>query len=110
MVADSATYVETFKKQFNGETPTYITAAGTAGALVLQLAIEKAGSVDPVKVREAMLTLDTTTFFGPVKFNDAGVDEKATAVVAQVQGGKAVVVYPKDIASAPVQYPRKPFQ
>lgn len=108
VIADSATYVDTFKKQF-GDAPTYITAAGTAGALVLQLAIEKAGSVDPVKVREAMLQLDTDTFFGPVKFNDAGVDEKASAVVAQVQGGKAVPVFPKAIAAAPVVYPRKPF-
>lgn len=110
VVADSATYVETFKKQFDGQVPTYITAAGTAGALVLQLAIEKAGSLDPVKVREAMLALDTDTFFGPVKFDEAGVDVKASAVVAQVQGGTAVPVFPKAIAAAPVIYPRKPFQ
>lgn len=109
VVADSAAYVDGFKKQFGGEVPTYITAAGTAGALSLQLAIEKAGSIDPVKVREAMLQLDTDTFFGPVKYNDAGVDVKASAVVAQVQGGKAVPVYPAAIAAAPVVYPRKPF-
>ena len=110
VVADSAFYVSSFQKQFGGETPTYITAAGTAGALVLQLAIEKAGSLDPAKVREAMLQLDTDTFFGPVKFNDAGVDVKASAIVAQVQGGKAVAVYPQAIAEAKVVYPRKPFQ
>jgi branched-chain amino acid transport system substrate-binding protein len=108
VIADAQAYLTGYEKAF-GTTPNYITASGTAGALALQLAIEKAASLDPVKVRDAMLQLDVETFFGPFKFNETGVDEKASAVISQVQNGKAIPVYPKEIAAASVRYPRKPF-
>jgi branched-chain amino acid transport system substrate-binding protein len=109
MIADAAAYMSGYEKQFGGK-PNYITASGTAGALALQLAIEKAASLDPVKVREAMLQLDVQTFFGQLQFDQAGVDKKASAVISQVQGGVAVPVYPAEIAAAKVRYPRKPFE
>jgi branched-chain amino acid transport system substrate-binding protein len=110
LVADADAYLAGYQKAFGGAKPNYITASGTAGALALQLAIEKAGSLDPVKVRDAMLQLDVETFFGHVQFDQAGVDKKASAVISQVQGGVAVPVYPGEIAAAPVRYPRKPFE
>jgi branched-chain amino acid transport system substrate-binding protein len=110
LVADADAYLAGYQKAFGGAKPNYITASGTAGALALQLAIEKAGSLDPVKVRDAMLQLDVETFFGHVQFDQAGVDTKASAVISQVQGGVAVPVYPGEIAAAPVRYPRKPFE
>lgn len=110
LVADSDAYLAGYQKAFGGAKPNYITASGTAGALALQLAIEKAGSLDPVKVRDAMLQLDVETFFGHVQFDQAGVDKKASAVISQVQGGVAVPVYPSEIAAAPIRYPRKPFE
>ena len=110
LVADAAAYVAGYEKEFGGSKPNYITASGTAGALALQLAIEKAGSLDPVKVRDAMLQLDVETFFGRVQFDQTGVDKKASAVISQVQGGTAVPVYPAEIAAKPVRYPRKPFE
>lgn len=109
LVADASAYVAGYEKEFGGSKPNYITASGTAGALALQLAIEKAGSLDPVKVRDAMLQLDVETFFGHVQFDQTGVDKKASAVISQVQGGAAVPVYPAEIAAKPVRYPRKPF-
>jgi branched-chain amino acid transport system substrate-binding protein len=109
LIADAAAYETGYEKAF-GSKPNYITAAGTAGALSLQLAIEKAGSLDPVKVRDAMLELDVETFFGRVHFDQNGVDSKASPVISQVQGGKAVPVYPTDIAAATMRYPRKPFE
>ena len=108
MVANSATYATGYKAMFNMDA-NYLSAAGTASGIVLQQAITAAGTLEPVKVRDALSKLDFETFFGKVKFNDRGVDIAASAVVAQVQNGKAVPVYPKDIAAAPIQYPRKPF-
>jgi branched-chain amino acid transport system substrate-binding protein len=110
LVADAGAYVTGYEKEFAGAKPNYITASGTAGALALQLAIEKAGSLDPVKVRDAMLQLDVETFFGHVQFDQTGIDKKASAVISQVQGGVAVPVYPAEIAAKPVRYPRKPFE
>ncbi len=108
VIGNGADYVKGYEKQF-GSAPNYITAAGTAGAVALQLAIEKAASLDPVKVRDAMLHLDTETFFGPLKFEQDGTDPDASAIISQVQGGKAIPVYPAAIAEAKVHYPRKPF-
>jgi branched-chain amino acid transport system substrate-binding protein len=107
-VPNCASYTAGYKAMFGMEA-NYLSAAGTASGIVLQQAITNAGSLDPVKVRDAMSKLDFETFFGKVKFNDHGVDTAASAVVAQVQNGKAVPVFPKDIAAAAIQYPRKPF-
>ena len=37
-----------------------------------RLAIEKAGTLDPAKVRDALATIETPTFFGRVKFGPTG--------------------------------------
>jgi branched-chain amino acid transport system substrate-binding protein len=109
LIADADAYMTGYEKAF-GSKPNYITASGTAGALALQLAIEKAGSLDPVQVRDAMLKLDVETFFGHFQFDQNGVDVRASAVISQVQGGKAIPVYPTEIAAAAIRYPRKPFE
>ena len=108
LVADSAAYVKGYTAQFGTE-PNYLGASGTAAGIVLQEAIKAAGSIEPAKVRDAMSKLDFQTFFGNVKFNERGVDITASAVVAQVQNGRAIPVFPLAIAAAPIVYPRKPF-
>jgi branched-chain amino acid transport system substrate-binding protein len=108
VVGNSADYVRGYRAMFNTD-PNYLSAAGTASGIVLQQAITDAGTIQPAKVRDAMSKLDFETFYGKIKFNDRGVDTAASAVVAQVQNGKAIPVYPLDVAAAPIQYPRKPF-
>jgi branched-chain amino acid transport system substrate-binding protein len=108
VVGNSADYVRGYRAMFNTD-PNYLSAAGTASGIVLQQAITNAGTIQPAKVRDAMSKLDFETFYGKIKFNDRGVDTAASAVVAQVQNGKAIPVYPLDVAAAPIQYPRKPF-
>jgi branched-chain amino acid transport system substrate-binding protein len=108
VVPDCASYVRGFRAMFNAD-PNYLTAGGTVSGIVLQQAITNAGTIEPKAVREALTKLDFQTFFGNVKFNDKGIDVAASAVVSQVQNGKAVPVYPKAVEVAPVRYPRKPF-
>jgi branched-chain amino acid transport system substrate-binding protein len=108
VVGNSADYVRGYRAMFNTD-PNYLSAAGTASGIVLQQAITNAGTIQPAKVRDAMSKLDFETFYGKIKFHDRGVDTAASAVVAQVQNGKAIPVYPLDVAAAPIQYPRKPF-
>jgi branched-chain amino acid transport system substrate-binding protein len=67
-----------------------------AGAL-FQMAIEKAGSLDPAKVREALANTDVMTFWGPVRFGPTGQINSLEPPVFQVQGGKPVVVFPAAI-------------
>jgi branched-chain amino acid transport system substrate-binding protein len=69
------------------------------------LAVEKAGSTDPDKVRDAMAGLDTESFFGQIKFDDTGQNVYKPMSVIQVQNGKVVTVWPKEAAEAKLIWP-----
>jgi branched-chain amino acid transport system substrate-binding protein len=98
-------YAETFSKQFAGRAPAYQNAQATAACLALIIAAEKAGSVDPTKVRDEMAKLDEQTFFGPIKFSESGQNVVKAMSVVQIQNGHAVGVWPKDSAEAPLKWP-----
>jgi branched-chain amino acid transport system substrate-binding protein len=99
-------YNATFKKQFNRDAE-YHGAEATAACLALVLAVEKAGSTDPDKVRTALAALDEQTFFGPLKFSPTGQNVTKTMGVIQVQNGKPVAVWPKDASEGPLVWPGK---
>jgi len=98
-------YAATFKTQFGGRDPVYHNAEATAACLALVLAVEKAGSTDPDKVRDALAALDTPSFFGPIKFTPEGMNVTKQMAVIQIQNGKAVPVWPADSAEAPLKWP-----
>lgn len=83
----------------------YNAAASANAALLFQLAIEKAGSTDPARVREALASIDTATFFGPIKFNEKGQNIGGKVVLVQIQKQKRMILSPKDIANASLVYP-----
>ena len=81
-----------FSKAFNakyGVDPGYHAAGGYAVGLILQHAIEQAGSIDPDKVAAALNQMDVTTMFGRTKFatdaNDHGLQIGHDMVLAQWQ-------------------------
>jgi len=88
-----------------GEGLAYQGAAGTQGALLLQLAIEKAGSLETDKVRAALQAYDGTTFWGPTKWDATGQNMAGGAVTFQIQKGEIQTVWPLGAASAKVVYP-----
>jgi branched-chain amino acid transport system substrate-binding protein len=98
-------YVSTFKKLYAGREPAYQNAQATAACLALILAAEKAGAIDPDKVRDQLATLDEPTFFGALKFGAEGQNIAKSMGVVQVQNGRAVSVWPKASAEAPMQRP-----
>jgi branched-chain amino acid transport system substrate-binding protein len=77
--------------------PDYVEASASACGVILQLAIEKAGSVDPKAVRDALAAMDVTTFYGPVKFGPTGQIVSLKPPVFQLRDGKPVVIYPDEI-------------
>lgn len=97
-------YAQAFEKRY-GFIPDYHAASSSAGGVVLQLAIEKAGSVDPQKVWAALASLDAATFLGPVKFNAEGLNTAKPMVTVQIQDGHLVTVWPPEIATAKAIYP-----
>jgi branched-chain amino acid transport system substrate-binding protein len=98
-------YAATFAKQFGGREPEYHGAEATAACLALVLAVQKAGSTEPAKVRDTLAGLDEQTFFGPLKFSNAGQNSAKPMSVIQIQGGKPVTVWPKASAEAPLKWP-----
>lgn len=101
---DSFHYALAFAAQF-GHMPDEHAAAATAACLTLEVAIERAASAEPAKVREALAAMDLKTFFGQIKFDDRGANAVKPVYVQQVQSGRAVLIWPPDVASARPRYP-----
>lgn len=92
-------YNELFEAKYQ-KVPDYVQASASASGVILQLAIQKAGSVDPKTVRDALASLDAKTFYGPVKFGTDGQITSLDPPVFQIQGSKPVVILPSDIKQA----------
>src|SRR5436190_954805 len=70
-----ADYVAAYKAKYPDQgDPDYHVAESTAACLALQRAIENAKSLDPKKVRDALVALDVTTFYGQIKFDSRGIN------------------------------------
>lgn len=90
---DIKAFVQKFKAKYNYD-PDYHNASAIAELAVFKSAIEKAGSLDPKKVRDAIAETNIETIYGPVEFNSNG-QIKGSSVVLQIQGGQVYQVYPK---------------
>jgi branched-chain amino acid transport system substrate-binding protein len=92
----TANFVKLFKAKYNSE-PDYGQASAAVSGALFQLAIEKAGSLDRDKVRDALATMDVMTFWGPVKFGANGQINSLEPPVFQIQNAKPVVLFPEAI-------------
>ena len=84
----SEKYTAMFQDKFK-TVPDFTNATGSAAAVVLQMAIEKAGSTDRDKVRAALAAGGFETFFGPLSFNAAGQAISYVPPVFQIQRWQA---------------------
>jgi branched-chain amino acid transport system substrate-binding protein len=98
-------YVSLYAKKF-GSGITYQAAAASQGGVLLQLAIEKAKSLETDKVREALRSFDGTTFWGATKFDANGTNVRGKSVTFQIQKGVIKTVFPKEVAQTPPMYPQ----
>ena len=108
----TAEFAKAFQDKFHAKAD-YHTASGYTSGVVLQHAIEQAGSIDPEKVAAALNATDITTFFGHIKFmtdpGHHGLQAAHEMVLAQWQmvNGKLgrQVVWPDAAKSASLLYP-----
>jgi branched-chain amino acid transport system substrate-binding protein len=101
-----ADYVKAYRAKFSSsDDPDYHVAESTAACLAFQKAIENAGSIDPVKVRDTLASLDVMTFFGEIKFDSRGINTYKPMVVEQIQNGTHYTVFPADVANGSPKYP-----
>lgn len=109
----SEDFVTAYKAKFNEE-PSYHAAGGFIAGLLLQKAIEQAGSLDNQAIKAALDSLDLLTMFGYMKFNTTpeahGLQIGHSMVYIQWQkdsGGALLkqVVWPAEGRSAEALYP-----
>lgn len=103
-----ANYAKMYQQRYGVEPP-YQAAEATAGGVAYVKAIEKAGSLDPKKVRDALASLDFVSFYGPIKFNEIGENVTKPMVVEQWQNGQKQTVWPPDAAAAKPLWPTPPW-
>ena len=94
-----------YYEQLWGEPPVYQAASATASALALHIAIESADSTDTDDVRAALRAMSADTFYGPISFDERGVNASKPMGTIQVQDGQIVVVAPEAAATAELQHP-----
>lgn len=105
-----------FSRRYN-EKYGYVPGHGEANAagcgVAFQLAIEKAGSLDPQKVRDALASLDEPTFVGRLAFDTDGSRLYAPQYAVQIQdqdiNEKPFIVFPTDAAKRKAIYPALPW-
>ena len=108
-------FAKEFNAKYSPDTPGYHGSSGYATGLVLQYAIEKAGSVDQKKVVDELDKIDLTTLFGRTKFSTdpqshgLQVGHKLVLLQWQMQDGKLVneTIRPEAYATAPARYPMR---
>jgi len=90
--------VEKYRSKY-GKEPGLVVCPAYAIIEILAAAIEKAGTLDRNKVREALCTLELDTVIGHVKFNGPG-HATVEVIAYQWQNGKQEIVYPPKYATA----------
>ncbi len=106
-------FTEAYKSAHDGENPSYHVAGGYAAGLILQKAIETAGSVEKDAVMKALDATDMMIFFGHIKFDTSAdahglqVGHDMILIQWQKDGDKLVkqVVWPEAGATAKPLYP-----
>jgi branched-chain amino acid transport system substrate-binding protein len=102
-----AAFAQAFQAAHPGYTVIpYQVAESAAAIIAYQRALEKAGSLDPTKVRDAIAALDIMTFYGQIKFDGRGVNVYKPMAVEQLQpDGKKYTVFPPSVAEKDAIYP-----
>ena len=102
----SAQDFATLFKQVYGYEPPYQAAQAAAAVYVFADAFQRAQTLDPEKVRDAIAATDLPTFYGPIKFDASGKNIAKPMVLTQIIDGEYVVVAPEKWARREPVIPR----
>jgi branched-chain amino acid transport system substrate-binding protein len=89
--------------------PDYHAAEAGAQVLAYVLAVEKANSVAPDKVRAALGDLTFMSFYGGWDVDDTGLQVGHSMVDVQWQRSKRIIVWPEEAKTGDVAYPMPTF-
>ncbi len=104
-------YAEAFRAKYpKYSVIPYQVAESSAAVLAFWKAIEKANSLDPTRVRDAIAALDVMTFYGQIRFDSRGINTYKPMAVEQLQpDGKKYTVFPPSVAEKDALYPMVPW-
>jgi branched-chain amino acid transport system substrate-binding protein len=103
---------ELYKKKSGGDELDDVSVRGLQGFLVMADAINRAGSTDPAKIRDALKATNLSAEqmaagYDGVKFDDKGQNVLAASVVTQLKGNQYLSIFPKARATETVVLPYK---
>jgi branched-chain amino acid transport system substrate-binding protein len=103
----TAAFVEHFRQRF-GQIPDYPAAQAYAAGLILQHCVSQCGTYIPADLRAAADTLVCRTFYGDFRL-EAGTGKQVghQTLLVQWQAGAKQIIWPGDVAQAPLVYPRR---
>ena len=104
---DAESFAQAYKAKYGYE-PDYHAASGVAEVETIANAIEKAGSLDPKKVRDAIAASNFDSLYGRVKFSPSGQID-LDQIVVQVQSGAVRPVFKGGAFIGHAQYPMPPW-
>ena len=103
---DAAQFAKLFKKKYGYE-PDYHAASGVADVETFVKAIEKAGSLDPKRVRDAIAGIDFDSLYARIRYGENG-QIVLPQIVVQIQNGEVVPIYTDHFINKP-KYPVPPW-
>lgn len=108
LFGSASDYARLYEETY-GEVAPYQAAESSAAVQVYADAFERAKSLDPEDVRDALAETRMMTFYGKIEFDESGKNIAKPTVLFQVQDGKYVVVYPEEFAEAKIRWPTPPW-
>jgi branched-chain amino acid transport system substrate-binding protein len=99
---NAAEFATTYKAKFGSE-PDYHAASAAADVETFAVAIAKAGTLDPAKVRDAIAGVSFDSLYAPIKYGDNG-QIVLPQIVIQIQNDQPVPVFTNDFMTKPM-YP-----
>ncbi|OWT53479.1 amino acid ABC transporter substrate-binding protein [Candidimonas nitroreducens] len=104
---DAESFAAEYKTKYGYE-PDYHAASGAAEVETIANAIEKANTLDPKKVRDAIAASNFDSLYGRVKFSPSGQID-LDQIVVQVQSGAVRPVFKGGAFIGHAQYPMRPW-
>lgn len=75
------------------------------GAQILQQGVEQAGTLDREKIAAKLHSGKFMTILGPYEYDERGVNKHQLSFLVQLQNGKRVIVWPKEVANGTLKLP-----
>jgi branched-chain amino acid transport system substrate-binding protein len=98
----AAEFDAAYQADHNGEHATELAGDGFAAIQIIVDAIERAGTLDPVALRDAIAATNMVTIKGPISFNPNGTPVRPYFAVQYI-GGQETIIWPAEMAEhAPV--------